>query len=426
MKLNIFFGIAAILALTVPLSAQRSRKPQSGPVAIAAIHATGSKRFAEADIVADSGLRKGDQASVPDLEAAAKNLAASGAFKEVNYSYQGGSGGLRVEFRVTDADRFVPVRFDNFAWLPPKQLLDKLHEAVPLFSGELPERGNLADQVQQELQALLTGLGVAGTVHYEREAHGDSPVERVVYAVDGVRIEVQKVRFPGATPALLAALEEAADPLSGMEYNLPRVEDFATKRLLPVYWSRGYARASLGQIVPVVVKSSPETTTVDMEIPVNEGLQYRLQGIQFSGNTSFPADRLAEIFREKTGEPLDLVRFNADVQSLGALYASRGYVKARVNTTPTFNDAAATVSYLVEIREGAVYRMGDLDVVQFDQRTTGRLQEAWHLSKGDVFDATYPRRFLADVVESGGSAVKIEVNAHDSDKTVDVVLRPAE
>jgi outer membrane protein assembly factor BamA len=422
-----FLFVSVILIVALPLSAQRSRKQEAGPAVIAAIHATGSKRFAEADIIAATGLKKGQTAEVPDLENSAKALAATGAFREVNYSYQSGPGGLRVEFRVADHEEFVPARFDNFAWLPPRQLVEKLHAAVPLFAGELPVRGNLADQVQEELQSMLTGLGVAGMVRYEREKRGtDDPVTAIDYTVEGVRTEIERVKFPGATPAMLPALEEVADALSGTEYSLSRIESFAEKRLLPVYWSRGYARASLAATTPVVVKTTTETTTVEIEVPINEGLQYRLQGVQFSGNAAFPTDRLSSMIREKPGESLDLVRFNADIQSMGALYVSRGYVKARVNAKPTFNDAAGAVSYAVQISEGSVYRMGDLDIIQFDQRTTSRLQEQWRLHKGEVFDATYPKRFVTDFVESGGAPVKIEENVHDNDKTVDIVLRPGE
>jgi outer membrane protein assembly factor BamA len=425
MKAIVCFALVFVAAVSV--SAQRSRKQEAGPAAIAAIHATGSKRFPEADVVAATGLKKGQAAEVPDLENAAKALAATGAFREVNYSYQSGPGGLRVEFRVSDHEEFVPARFDNFAWLPPKQLVEKLHATLPLFTGELPVRGNLADQVQEELQTMLSGLGVAGTVRYDREKRGpDDPVTAISYTVEGVRTAIQKVNFPGVTAAMLPALEETADALSGAEYSLSRIQEFADKRLLPVYWRRGYARASLAGIVPVVVKTSTETTAVDLEISINEGLQYRLESVQFSGNKAFPTDRLSSMIREKSGEPLDLVRFNADIQSIGALFVSRGYVKARVNAKPTFNDAAGMVSYAVQITEGAVYRMGELDIIQFDQRNTSRLQEGWRLHKGEVFDATYPKRFVSEIVESGGAPVKIEENVHDSDKTVDIVLRPAE
>jgi outer membrane protein insertion porin family len=426
MKLNIFFGVAAILALAAPVLAQRSRKPESGPVTLAAIHAAGSKRIGEADIVAACGLRKGDQVTVTELEAAAKRLAGSGAFKEVNYSYQGGSGGLRVEFRVTDADRFVPARFDNFAWLPPKQLLEKLHEAVPLFSGELPPQGNLEGHVQQELQGILTELGVAGTVHYQQQKHGDGPLEAVVYTVDGVRIDIQKVSFPGATPALLPALEEAADWLVGTEYSLPAVQSFAAKRLLPVYSSRGYLRASFGEIVPMVVKSSTESATIGIEVPVNEGLQYRIGSITLSGYKAFPLERLRSLVRVAPGQFADQIKINQSVNNIEALYLSSGYVKSQVQAVPEFNDAAALVGLAIRIHEGAAYRMGDLDVVQFDQRATAKVQGEWHLSKGDAFDGTYPQRFMAAVVEAGAPRVKIELNPHDSDKTVDVVVRPAE
>ena len=99
----------------------------------------------------------------------------------------------------------------------------------------------------------------------------------------------------------------------------------------------------------------------------------------------------------------------------------------RDRATTVFDDAAGTVAYQLDVHEGYVFHMGDLEFRGLDNSLTARLRAAWKLRPGDVYDATYLKEYLPlarklltanldwDVVD--------HVTANTRDKTVDVDLQ---
>src|SRR5258708_28590736 len=120
-----------------------------------AVKVTGTKRFTSDEVAAASGLPMGTIAHEDDFRKAARQLGESGAFNNIAFSYTYSSAGTKLEFQVTDADKFVPARFTDFVWFTDEELRRKVHEHIPLFSGELPTTGHLSDEVSDVLQAVL-------------------------------------------------------------------------------------------------------------------------------------------------------------------------------------------------------------------------------------------------------------------------------
>ena len=67
-----------------------------------------------------------------EFRKAARQLGESGAFNDIAYSLLYSSAGTRLVFQVTDADKFVPVHFNDFVWFTDQELLQKVHERAPL------------------------------------------------------------------------------------------------------------------------------------------------------------------------------------------------------------------------------------------------------------------------------------------------------
>jgi len=100
---------------------------------------------------------------------------------------------------------------------------------------------------------------------------------------------------------------------------------------------------------------------------------------------------------------------------------------ASIQPKPEMNDPNSTVKYLLQIQEGDVYAMGDLEIRGLDSRTTARLQDDWKLRGGDPYDSSYAQRFLDQAnkeisqIQDWNASVRESLN-HD-EKTVDVTLR---
>jgi outer membrane protein assembly factor BamA len=396
-----------------------------------AIKVTGSQRYKQEDIVAATGLQIGQTVHEEDFRAGVRVLGDSGAFSDVAFSFDYSAKGTKGAFQVKDSPDFVPARFENLVWFSDRDLAAQLHARVPLFHGELPIRGNLADQVSLALQAMLIEEKVQGSADYTRIRAEGGPTEAFDFSVAGRRVTIRDVRFEGADPSLLPLLKTAARALSGTEYSRNAIRAKAEESFMRFYLQRGYLKATLGDPEAKVVKSTEEKgdtkneieeTQVDVIFHPNPGSRYKLADLTLSGNKVIPTEALRKLVRAQVGEPVNVIEMEDDLKGLQHLYGTRGYMAAEIKSHQDSDDKTLSVKYAVTISEGDVYTMGDLDIHGLDSPTTARMQTAWALRTGDTYNSDYPRQFAAQADEE---LRDWNIAIHESlnkDKTVDVTL----
>jgi outer membrane protein assembly factor BamA len=399
-----------------------------------AIKVTGSKRFPEAAVAAATGLQMGAPVNDDDFKKAARRLGDMGVFTDIGYNYSFSSAGTKLELHVTDADKFIPARFEDFVWFPDDVLVKRIKEHAPLFDGELPLFGRLADEVSDVLQAMLVENAVPGHVEYVRTGKPDGPVESINYHVNDVLIQVRHIEFSGAAEADGPALEAAGERLPNHEYSRTRLNQLVERQLLPVYYARGYLKAQFGEPQPKVVKQpSAENedgprnqTVVDVTFAVTPGQQYKLTSLEWSGNKEFPTETLQKMVRAETGQPANTVRLGDNLKDVQTLYGSRGFITAAITPEAVFDEGAGTVVIRLEVKEGPVYHMGELEFRGLDNSLMGKLRAAWKIRPGEVYDSTYVSEYLPAAQKLLPSNLDWDVTPHVTanirDKSVDVDL----
>ena len=429
------FAASLLSGIATPSHVEASL-PQARDTArkLVSIKATGSKRFPEAAIAAASGLKVGTSVVEDDFNKAARRLGDTGAFSDVGYKFSYSSEGTKLEFQVTDAPKFAPVRFEDFVWFSDAELLKRIKESAPLFDGTVPLSGRLADEVSDVLQAMLVENGVAGHVEYTRAAAKEGLPESIVYRVSDVVITVRHIEFTGVGEAELPPLEAAAKNLPDREYSRLHLETLVQRHLLPVFHARGFLKATFGDPQPKVVKlpaaatddSLRNQTVVDVTFAVTPGQQYKLKSLEWSGNHEFSSDALEKMVAAKPGEPANTVRLGDDLKEIQKLYGSKGYVTATVKAEANFDDAAGTAVIVLEVNEGSVYHMGELEFRGLDNSLTAKLRNAWKIRPGEVYDADYLSEYLPAARKllpaNFDWDVAPHVTANVREKTVDVDL----
>jgi len=434
-----FLTLLAFLTLGSPCLGQTVPTPISqmpaGARQLIAIKVTGSKRFPEDAIAASTGLQLGTPVGEDDFKKAARRLGDTGAFTDIGYSFTYSGAGTKLELKVTDVEKFVSARFEDFVWFSDDELRRRIKEHVPLFDGQLPTSGRMADEVSDVLQAMLVERGVPGHVDYVREGKQDGPVEWITYKVSDVLIRVRKIQFTGAGEAEIPALESAASRLPDREYSRSRLDQLVQRELLPVYRARGYLKAAFGAPQPTAVEQpSAETleegprnqSVVDVTFAVTPGEQYKLKSLDWSGNHEFPATTLDKMLHAPLGQPANTVRLNEDLKDVQKLYGTRGFITAIVKAVAAMDDAASTVAIHIEVTEGSEYHMGELEFRGLDNSLTAKLRSAWKLRQGDVYDAGYLDQYLPEAHKLLPPSLDWDVASHVTanvrDKTVDVDL----
>jgi outer membrane protein insertion porin family len=159
---------------------------------------------------------------------------------------------------------------------------------------------------------------------------------------------------------------------------------------------------------------------------VAPGKQYQVIGIQWSGNAVFPAEKLQELVHLKAGEPANAVQLTDDIGAVKKLYGTKGYLFARVDAAPEMDDTKATVMYQLNVAEGDLYRMGDLELDGLDPDASKKMAAQWQMKKGDPYDSSYLAKFFSIMYRDVGlrrpyNVVRKE-SVNQQDKTVSVAL----
>jgi outer membrane protein assembly factor BamA len=434
------------LSLSLLLSAAAAQKHSTSGKAssvtaskLISLKVTGTTRYTDKEILAASGLQIGQNAADGDFKEAVRRLGDSGLFSDVVYSYASANTGTRLELQLADIDKskLVTVHFENFVWFTDEELGAALQRRVPLFKQLLPIAGNLPEQVSEALQAMLTEKNLPGRVNYLREGEDQSggPLTAIAYRVEEVGIRIRSVEFPGASPEQTALLTTAARGLTGAEYLRSTIAAVAKFDLLPVYLQRGYLKAAFGpsdarvapQPAPAADAQGSADVQVDAIVPVTAGKVYSTSSVDWKGTSAIATAELAPLLHLPPGQPADAVRLLRDLENVSKHYRSRGYMMVQIKPDAQFDDDKSTVHYDLNIVEGDLYKMGELEIAGLDTQAKARMLAAWTLREGQPYNADYPGKFLDDTRQLVPRGVQWAVSIHENpdakDKTVDVEIR---
>ena len=167
---------------------------------------------------------------------------------------------------------------------------------------------------------------------------------------------------------------------------------------------------------------------VDAIVPVTPGKVYSTSRVEWKGNSALTTAEVAPLVHLSPGQPADAVRLLRDIENIAKLYRSRGYMTVQIKPEAQFDDENSTVHYDLNVVEGDLYKMGELEIVGLDTQAKAQMQAAWTLREGQPYNADYPRkisrRYRATCSPracTGPSSTHETLDAKD--KTVDVEIR---
>ena len=409
------FGL--VYRLFTACNGWRCRSFQSGPY-----RGNRLERYREDDVVRATGLAVSTQVTADDLQNAANRLGNSGAFASVQFLFKPvvGGKGVEADFQVTDAEKYLPAVFENFVWFSDQELQAAVHQAVPLFQGELPSSGSMSDDVSVALAKFLASKGLPSEISYIMSANFGGPPTAYKFKVAGANLKIRDVVLTNATHLAPEQLAKAVEPLKGTEYLRSDVAVVLEKNLSPIYQQRGYLKFAINDIKPKV----DDKSQVTIETTLSEGEQYRLGGVSWSGNTLISSDELAKRITLKPGSPVDALQLDRDLSQVRKLYGKFGREAVIIKPVPAFvND---TVNYAFQVTEGDLYHMGKLEIQGVEPEQAHKLEQVWKLAEGAPYDATYVHEFIANtVVKVPGHkwTWKMLEQIDDPQKTVNVRLQ---
>jgi outer membrane protein assembly factor BamA len=353
--------------------------------------------YTQAALEAASGLKPGDQATNATLQQAAQRLSDTGAFGDLQVTFDGPVKAISIIFKITplDPSHQLTAAFDNFIWFTPEELEAGLRARVPLFAPTLPEAGNLQDAVQTALADMLKEKGVTATLTHDIfEPSAEYPVRIVAYRVKTPAIRLHTINLTGVSSEFAAPIHEIAGKITGRPFN-DGVEKLTTaETLLTPYLKAGYLNANLTGRTLTPTASSPDRIDVDLSAAVNTGVPFHVGDIVWAGSPQISSEAFAAASPLRTGDLANPTTLAKSVDLLAAAYRKQGYADVLVSPKPSLDTATNRVSYTFSVVPGEIYRIRTLTPLNLTSAQQSDFNRGWTLKAGDVFNSEYITNFL--------------------------------
>jgi hypothetical protein len=282
----------------------------------------------------------------------------------------------------------VPVLFDNIPWFTDAELSDAIRKTVPLFDGTAPHDGAALDQMAEAIHGLLEAHGLKLTVEHQLLADPQGEGQIQEFHVAGASLKIGRVDFGDSLASESRAIQQRVGDLLGKPYSRLTLQFFLFEQVRPVYQQNGYVRARMGkpEIRLTGDPNLPMPENIGVFLPIEPGAVYRWSGAQWSGNSAISSAYLDVLMGLKPDDIADGQKIQAAWEKIGDDYARRGYLDPKLDSRPSYDDAAHKVSYQVRIAEGPQYRCGEMVITGLSMAGEKKVREGWKLPAGEVFD----------------------------------------
>jgi outer membrane protein insertion porin family len=356
--------------LTQPLAAQPGTAP--GATAglpgsadavrqiVADVQVIGNNATKDHEVFKHIQTRQDREFDSEQLQGDARRLLQTGLFRDVKTYTRATPGGVVVTFEVFERPRINYLKHLGNRLGPSEKKLKTEHG---LKVGD-PLTAFSTEEARRKTEELYHTSGFPNATVSILE--GDKKEDQgVVFVINEGQLErIAKVEIVGNTIASEARLETQIESKPGFLWYFFRGKldrekiDADVEKLTAYYRSLGFFRARVGR----ELEFDDTGKWVTLRFTIDEGPRYVVRNVTVEGNEKFASRPLLEFLELKSGKHFNQAQMNKDLNTIVDLYGSQGHVFADVQADPRFLDEPGTLDLVYRIKEGEVFRVGDINV----------------------------------------------------------------
>ena len=434
-------------------------KPVGLENAVEEIQFRGARRVPQDTLRALIFTKKGDKFDPESLRRDFMALWNTGRFDDVTLETEPGKVGMIVRFVVVERRVVRSITYEGMKSITVSEILDRFKERKVGLVVESQYDPNKVQHATVVLKEYLSERGRQyATVEPQISQIPPSSLKVTFNVNEGPKVKVGEINIVGnevmSSKDAIRAMKNS-HPI-GIPYSIfleniwARTFD-ATKleedkeRLREAYRDKGYFTAKVldtdvkirkvpaGHFhIPLFYPNGPQILA-DLTVPVEEGRQYHLNKITFSGVKLFrtPDTLMKPLFGMSQGDVFSTAKLRKGFENLRKLYGEFGYIDAV--TEPSFDiiPNSDKIDLTLTAEEGKQFFVRRID---FSGNTTTRdkvIRREILLDEGDIFNSRLWELSLLRLNQLGyfevlkeGEAADIKRNSQSS--TVDITLKVKE
>ena len=402
------------------------KSPGADPVLVERVEVAGNQYLQSETLLYYVATKPGDSYDERKLREDFRRLWDTGFLDDLHVEAFDAPGGKRVRFTVTERKRIQIVDYRGSRELTGSTIEDELKKRDTQVKLDSFYDAQRARKVEAVVKAMLAAKGRPfASVKHEAKSIGSSGQQLSFVIDDGPRAKIHEIVFEGnqvySDGRLRGELKKLKTPgffnlswlggkttftqdkwLGGGEDprgDRGRLEDF--------YLDNGYVTARIGQ--PRLSYSDGRSGLfrkkpikhIRLEIPVEEGAQYRMGELRFEGLTVLKQEFVRTYFRMKPGDVYDESRFKKAYEKLRDVYGSLGYFQWTGGTERKPDPERKVVDVSVRMEEDKQYFVGFIHITGNDSTRDKVIRRELYLNEGEVFNTEALKQSIRRVNQLG-------------------------
>ena len=346
------------------------------------ISVRGIKTFNAQTVISYSGLRKGQEISLPGEEVSAviSKLWGLDLFSDINfYVTKVENNSVSVEIDIEELPTLTDVKINGLK----KGSVESLIKDTELTAGKKLSESFLTNTKnyivnKYKKEGFLDTKVALNTI---KDSVGSNSYKMVVNVDKGPRIKIKDIEFVGNEVFKEGKLKgqlkntKVKNPVRFWKRSKFIDTDFKNdlSDLIDFYKEQGYRDARI--LADTLVRNDDNSNTVNLQLEIEEGNKYYFGSIDFIGNTVYTNAILQQVLGLKKGDVYNGVLLKKriadtskpDGNDITNLYQNNGYLFSNINAVEVSAEAD-TINFEIRITEGKLANFNKI-VVEGNTKT---------------------------------------------------------
>ncbi len=353
----------------------------------------GNEKIAEDVIRGTIKSRENENLSVPQLRKDLKSIYEIGFFTDVIIDLRDVEGGKEVIFIVVEKPSIRNILISGNV----KIEASKIREEIDIPPGSILN----VDKLKQTADAIEK--------FYSSKAYYRAKVDHRVHELDGNRVDIEftieegkkgyikKIRFQGNKHFRARKLRKRMDTKKkGWFWWLTKrgtldedILDVDLQTLRALYLDHGYLQVKIDKPKITITK---EGERIYIDIQINEGEQFKIGEIDFSGDILTTREDLFKQLSLKKGKIYRTSQVQKDILKITDFYADKGYAYVDVAPLPSMDLEKRLVHLTFDISKGKKVYFEQINISGNTKTRDKVIRRELKVGEGDMYSSTALKR----------------------------------
>lgn len=328
----------------------------------------------------------------------------SGYFFDVEVSKQVLNDGFTLKFKVFEKPSIAEITWDGLSEDIKKE---EVQEALGVKTFEILNMAKIKEG-QEKIQKYYEDKGyfLARVEVKVEDLVKDETVKLKISVKQNDRVKVKKITFLGnkKIPASQLIIDQLISEegfftgLSGSGQFKQDMFERWVQGIRFIYFNQGYIQAKIDRPQVTV---TPDKKGIYITINVDEGEQFDVGEIDFSGDILFSREELLETIKLDENKIFAYDVLQRDLADLQAKYGDLGYAFANVNPQWKIKEKERKVDIVFDFDKGNKVYFGRIQVIGNSKTRDKVLRREMKIREGELYHETRRRQSLENIQRLG-------------------------